>query len=72
VTALAASPARNSITSASSCGVTHFVESAFGMPARLAAVSMVDGSTALTVIFPFHSAARAAILDVLRFKWKTH
>src|SRR5207247_1444247 len=49
------------MTSASSCGVTHFAKSAFGMLARLAAVSMVDGSTALTVILPFHSAASASV-----------
>src|SRR5271165_177938 len=61
VTALAASLARNRITSASSCGVTHFAKSAFGMLARLAGVSMVEGSTALTVILPFHSAARASV-----------
>ena len=42
-------------------GVTHFAKSAFGMLARLAAVSMVEGSTALTVILPFHSAASASV-----------
>src|SRR5260370_4794893 len=61
VTALAASLTRNRITSASSCGVTHFPKSAFGMLARLAGVSMVEGSTALTVILPFHSAASASV-----------
>jgi len=53
MTALAASLTRNRITSASSCGVTHFAKSALGMLARLAGVSMVEGSTALTVILPF-------------------
>jgi len=66
VTALAASLARNRITSASSRGVTHFAKSAFGMLARLAAVSMVEGSTALTVILPFHSAASASVSLALR------
>ena len=61
VTALAASLARNRITSASSCGVTHLPKSALGMLARLAGVSMVDGNTALTVTLPFHSAASASV-----------
>src|ERR1700688_1845552 len=61
VTALAASLARNRITLASSCGVTHLAKSARGMLARLAGVSMVEGSTALTVILPFHSAANASV-----------
>src|SRR6476659_2273834 len=61
VTALAASLTRNRITSASSCGVTHLLKSAFGMLARLAAVSMIDGSTALTVILPFRWAASASV-----------
>src|SRR6202051_5397702 len=61
VTALAASLARNRITLASSCGVTHLLKSAFGMLARLAGVSMVEGSTALTVILPFHSAVSASV-----------
>ena len=33
----------------------------FGMLARLAAVSMIDGSTALTVILPLSSAASASV-----------
>src|SRR5947199_10763258 len=61
VTAEAASLARNRITSASSVGVTHLVKSAFGMLARLAAVSMIDGSTALTVILALYSAATASV-----------
>src|SRR5205814_10015622 len=61
VTALAASLARNKMTSANSFGVTHFEKSALGMPARFAGVSMVDGSTALTVTLPFNSAARASV-----------
>src|SRR6185437_1853098 len=47
VMALAASLARNRITSANSSAVTHFLKSALGMLARLAGVSMVEGSTAL-------------------------
>ena len=59
--ARAASRARNRITSASSFGVTHLETSAFGMLARLAAVSMIEGSTALTVILPLSSAASASV-----------
>lgn len=59
--ALAASLAKNRMTSANSSGLTHFAKSAFGMLARLAAVSMVEGSTAFTVILPFHSAASASV-----------
>jgi hypothetical protein len=62
VTALAASLARKRITSASSCGVTHFPKSAFGMLARLAEVSMIDGSTALTVTpLSLSSSASASV-----------
>src|SRR6185369_11750874 len=61
VTPLAASLARNRITSASSSGLTHLAKSAFGMLTRFAAVSIVEGSTALTVILPFHSAASDSV-----------
>jgi hypothetical protein len=37
------------------------LKSAFGMPARLAGVSMVDGNTALTVTLPFNSAASVSV-----------
>jgi hypothetical protein len=50
------------MTSASACGATHLVKSAWGMSARLAGVSMIDGSTALTVIpQPFTSSARLSV-----------
>src|SRR6516164_10006550 len=61
VTALAASLARKRMTLASSFGATHLAGSAFGMLARFAAVSMIDGSTAFTVILPFSSAASDSV-----------
>ncbi len=57
-----ASLARNRMTSASARGVTQVVKSAFGMSARLAGVSMVDGRTALTVMpADFNSSARLSV-----------
>src|SRR5262245_29658373 len=61
VTALAASLARKRMTSASSFGATHLAGSAAGMLARFAAVSMIEGSTAFTVILPFNSAASDSV-----------
>lgn len=61
VTALAPSLARKRMTSASCLGATHLAGSAFGMLARFAAVSMIDGSTAFTVILPFSSAASDSV-----------
>ena len=49
------------MTSASSFGVTHFEMSAFGMLARFAAVSIMEGNTAFTVILPLCSAASASV-----------
>src|SRR6201999_1476952 len=50
VTGAPASLARNRMTSASARGATQVVKSAFGISARLAGVSIIEGSTALTVI----------------------
>ena len=61
VTALAPSLARNRMTLASSFPVTHLAKSACGMSRRLAGVSMVEGSTALTVTLPLSSAAIASV-----------
>jgi hypothetical protein len=61
VTALAASLATKRMTSASSFGATHLAGSASGMLARFAAVSMIEGSTAFTVILPFNSAASDSV-----------
>ena len=75
VTALPASLARKRITSASSFGATHLAGSAFGMLARFAAVSMIEGSTAFTVILPFSSAAselRQLVHARLRRRIRTH
>src|SRR5689334_8617579 len=58
VAAVAASLARNSITAARSAGFTQMAGSVLGISARLAGVSRMDGSTALTVtLSPFSSSA---------------
>src|SRR5487761_736679 len=62
VTAAACSEARKPITAAIASGCTQREKSAFGMSARLRGVSMVPGSTALTVIpRSFSSAARLSV-----------
>jgi hypothetical protein len=60
--ARAAGDARNRITRASDSGRTHCAKSASGMSARLAGVSRMVGSTALTVqSTPASSAARLSV-----------
>ena len=62
VTAPASRDARNRITAARSPGATHLLKSASGIDVRLAGVSMVDGSTALTVTLrPLNSSARLSV-----------
>src|SRR6185369_10326427 len=62
VTARAFSEAKNNITSARSAGAAQREKSAFGMSARFCAVSMIEGSTALTVtLVSFSSSASASV-----------
>jgi hypothetical protein len=62
VIACAWGDATNKMTSANASGVTHVEKSAFGMSNRLAGVSMMEGSTALTVIrSPLSSSSRLSV-----------
>src|SRR5690606_16349320 len=62
VIARASGEARNRMTAARSAGATQGFGSASGMSARLAAVSMMEGRTALTVTeVDFSSSARASV-----------
>jgi hypothetical protein len=62
VTPLASSEQRNTMIAASSSGLTQVFGSAFGMFARLAGWSMVDGSTQFAVIpSPLSSSASASV-----------
>src|SRR5690606_41615426 len=61
-TARAASEARKQSTLARSAGATHLLKSAEGMSARLRGVSMMLGSTALTLMpLPFNSSDRLSV-----------
>ena len=60
------SEARKRMTSANACGVTHLEKSAWGMSARFAGVSMMDGRTRARVViysvmFEYSSAGESRL-----------
>jgi hypothetical protein len=56
--------AKNRIVAATSSTFGHASKSAFGMALRFAAVSMIDGATALTRIPSFATSSASAIVSV--------